>query len=283
MPDTNHVIVRCPNGHDLQASKSDLGRPLSCPLCSTVFHPGGGEIPTQQGPVSLGYTDGSEGLPVKLPTYTNWLIGLWLASTGLGIINQVAQLGQGAATQTPNPFAMLSGCLVSVVVIAAIVLQLVWIHRIHKDAWRARGYREVTSGMALGLSFIPFFNYIWTGWILKKLAVFAVQNEEQTDTSAEPHVAVRAGNLCFWFGIVKVAAGVLGAVAGGLLSLNMLSEMGGMSGPPPASFDPFANAGPVFFVVIGIATIADLASVIVYVWAVKIIQAALYKSLGAGA
>ena len=42
---------------------------------------------------------------------------------------------------------------------------------------RARGYREVSPGLALGLSFIPLFNWIWTGWTMKKLALFAAGGE----------------------------------------------------------------------------------------------------------
>ncbi|MBN2561488.1 MAG: hypothetical protein JXQ75_11220 [Phycisphaerae bacterium] len=274
--DPNNVLIRCPAGHELQAARTDLSKALRCPICNVTFTPSGG--PAMQtgsaahvGPESLGYA-GTMRRPVFRPTYAGWLVGLWIAAEVLGTINSFAQMGGGIDPQTPDPIVMVGGCFIFLVIIPAIVLQLMWIYRIHDDARRARGYYAVSPGLALGLSFIPFFNYIWTGWTMKKLAEFAASEDRSQDpTTAE---AVRPATLCFYFGIAKVVANVVGMAVGGAVGFKAAMEA-----VPGGPVDPFENVGTAFHVIVALVNLVSLAAVVVYAWTLPKFMTPLYRFL----
>jgi hypothetical protein len=280
----DNVLIRCPNSHELQAARSDLGKVLSCPVCNTTFSTGappasppgpGGMTP----PAAIDYAGHASPMllqPVKRPQYVGWLVGLWIAVEVLSTISSFASIIGGVDPMKPSPLIMGANCFVTLFVIAAIVLQLMWIYRIHDDALRARGYRAVSPGMALGLSFIPVFNYIWTGWTMKKLAEFAASGERSQNAAALD--AVRAATICFYFGIALTLTTCIGGAASGIVGFQSAMQAA-TQGPA----NPFASAGPGFLVVIAAMTLVRLVSVFVYAWVVKKLHASLYDSLGAPA
>ena len=274
-------MIRCPAGHELQAAKTDLGKPLCCPVCNQTFTLGGGaaaapapNVPASGAPTRLDYADGRIGLPVSRPGYVGWLIGFWIVVVVAGAVYNFASMGLGSDPQNPNPLHIAGSCFVGMGAIVAIVLQLMWIYRIHSDALRARGYREVSPGMALGLSFIPFFNYIWTGWTMKKLASFASGEGALQGVSASE--AVRAATLCFGFGIAMATMSCIAGTAGAVVGFQAAMQAG-----PGGPVDPFATAGSGFYALMVLSNLVSLAATFVYVWAVRKLHHALYDFLGA--
>jgi hypothetical protein len=268
----------------LQAARSDLGKVLSCPVCNTTFSTGalpvvspgvGGMMPPAQIDYA-GYASPPPFLPVTRPPYVGMLVGLWIAAEILSTINTFVSIFSAADPTEPEPVTMLAGCFIGLIVIAAIVLQLMWIYRIHSDALRARGYRAVSPGLALGLSFIPAFNYIWTGLTMKKLAEFAASGERSHDAKAL--LAVRAATICFGFGIARAAATCVNGMAGGIVGFQSAMQAGGQQ---PVNL--FASAGSWFYAVMLVMTAVSLASVFVYAWAVRKLHVSLYDHLGAPA
>jgi hypothetical protein len=208
-----------------------------------------------------------------------WLVGLWIAFEVLATIGNYAQMILGQDPQNPNPSFMLGQCFVILPFVAAVVLQLMWIYRIHADALRARGYREVSPGLALGLSFIPVFNLVWTAWTMKRLATFAAGGGEPPDQGAAE--TVRASTTCLYFGVAKALSQCLGAVMGLVLMFRSLGSLGPAG--PMGPVDPLASAGPGFYAVGAITTLVSLAAVLVYARTVPKVQDSLYRFLGAPA
>src|SRR5262245_61817727 len=73
-----NILTQCPAGHPLQVAAADAGKLLACPVCGTNFTVGGGAADA----VSLRYADARSPGPITRPTYTGWLLGLWLVGTG---------------------------------------------------------------------------------------------------------------------------------------------------------------------------------------------------------
>ena len=254
--DPNNVLIRCPAGHELQAARDDLGKALSCPVCNITFTPGG--VPEAAAvPQQLGYASSQLGRPVSRPGYVGWMVGLWVALEILSAINSFTTMTQDP--MDPSLPMMAVGCFAFLVLIAAVVLQLKWIHRIHQDARQARGYTDVSPGLALGLSFIPFFNLIWTGWTLKKLAAFAAkQASEEASETAE---VLRVATTCFYFGIAKAVGGCVGFILG--FTVGIQSAMQTAQGVQiTGEIDPFAAAGTSFWAATIVLTLVSVVLVV---------------------
>ncbi len=282
--DPNNTLICCPAGHQLQVVRTDLNKVLCCPVCKQTFMPGGGpavQAPpgSPAGPTLLSYADGTLPQPVTRPTYVRWLVGLWIVAEFLTAIGNYAQMAVGQDPQNPNPSFMFGQCFVILPFIAAVVLQLMWIYRIHADALRARGYREVSPGLALGLSFIPVFNLVWTAWTMKRLATFAAGGGEPFAQGAAD--VVRASATCLYFGVAKALAQCLGVIVGMVVVFRSV----GAAGPagPMGTVDPLASAGPGFHAFSAIITLVGLAAVLVYARTVPKVQDSLYRFLGAPA
>jgi hypothetical protein len=207
-----------------------------------------------------------------------WLVGLWIVVEGLGaIVNFTQMISGGSDPQNPNPLFLSVSCTLVLPYITVMVLQLMWIYRIHADARRARGYREVSPGLALGLSFIPLFNLVWTAWTMKRLATFAASGGESPDHGAAE--TVRASTVCLYFGVAKALSQCLGGVVGMVVLLRSV----GAPGPagPLGPVDPLASAGPGVYALGTITTLVALAAVLVYARTVRKVQDSLYRFLGA--
>src|SRR5262249_7825053 len=150
------------------------------------------------------------------PGYTSWMLGLWILSIAPQAVLGPLTMREMQSLMPPppvmtssgpvytmndrsgtSPFLVPSFCLLEVLGLLglpAVVLQLMWIYRIHSDALSARAYQDISPGLALGLSFVPVVNYAWTGWTLRKLAVFVNRNATPTPGTTR---AVQAATCCF--------------------------------------------------------------------------------------
>lgn len=290
MIDPNNVLIRCPNGHELQAAKADLDRPLACPICNVTFTPGGGPSASVAGMESAGtsgvvvdYASEMLASPIAYPGYTNWMLGLTVGTYMLAAVFNLINLGEPSA---PAPTARSMGgtavsCFTGVAGLAAIILQLMWIYRIHKDAQRARGYEAVSPKLALGLSFVPIFNYIWTAWTMKKLAGFAWR-EDAAEDSAENH-AMRATRLCLAAGAALV---LVNCINFSLMAWVVIEVMGDVMGQNTTQAEVqrivaerIAETLPFALKLIGPLT--SVTCVLIYMRAVRCLEGALYPFLGA--
>ncbi len=295
--DPNNVLIRCPAGHELQAARTDLGKTLSCPICNMTFTPTAADeqTPTSPGltqpsgpqsqpqtppytppttPHEVGYAGSGLGRPAFRPAYAGWLVGLWIAVTFLSIPLNFMQFSGMQNPQAINPVQTFGSCFLLIIAVPAVVLHLMWIYRIHDDARRTRGYQEVSPGLALGLSFIPMFNYIWTGWTMKKLAAFAArEGDAQFPRSS---VGLRAATRCFHIGIAVAVVSCIAGIAGGVIGFQAA-----MRAAPGSVVNPFADIGPGFWLLMVFSTVLSVVGVFVYAWAVLKVQASLYDYLGA--
>lgn len=290
MMDPNNVLIRCPNGHELQAAKTDLDKPLACPVCNVTFTPSGGPDSTTAGMETPGtggavvdYASDLLGSPVEYPGYTNWMLGLTVGTYMLSAVLSLLNLGgpDMGDSASPSMGAMMLPCFTGAAGLAAIVLQFMWIYRIHKDARRARGYTSVSPGMALGLSFVPLFNFIWTAWTLKKLAGFAWR-EDAAEDSVESQ-ALRATSLCFAAGIVLVLSNCVTFGIAGSTWFEVMKEVMQQNLPQAEMQKIMAEkiVGSTPFALQVIGPLISVACVLVYFRAVRSLEAALYPFLGA--
>lgn len=290
MMDPNNVLIRCPNGHELQAAKADLAKPLACPVCNVTFTPSGGpaataagmETPDKGGAV-VDYASDMLSSPIAYPGYTNWMLGLTVGTYMLTAVASLLNLGGPTAEDPTSPSmgGIMLSCFSGTAGLAAIVLQLMWIYRIHKDALRARGYTSVSPGKALGLSFIPVFNFIWTAWTMKKLAGFAWR-EDAAEDSAEGQ-ALRATSLCLVAGIVLVLSNCVAislavSVVAGSIG-DIMNQSISQAERQTLMAEKIAESTPFAWQVIG--PLISVACVLVYFRAVRGLEAALYPFLGA--
>lgn len=280
----DNVLIRCPNGHALQTPRAHLGMALACPVCNATFTPT--DLPAEPGaapptaPTQLGYADRSLGQPVVRPAFTVWLVRLWIGTCVLQVGGAFLLL---TGTSGPSASSLDNGltCCQITVTFAAIVLQLMWIYRIHADARRARGYQEVSPGLALGLSFLPVFNYPWTAWILFRLARASASGERQDDPAALE--AVKWARACIPLGImIAVSSCVVGVVLTSLIFEQFSTAMA--AGAQGAAMPP----GPIDLVIppatqalVILAGAISLAGTIVYVRTIRLVERSLYAFLGA--
>ena len=277
MIDSDNVVVQCPNGHQVQAARTHLHLVLACPVCSTHFVP----VPaTADGAHNLAYADGHVGLPIRRPAYTRWLIGLWMTVAIMAVLLGIYTalfFDAIAKPSGPNLVVMGWSCVSTPIGLAAIILQLMWIYRIHSDAGRG-GYTAIAPGLALGLSFVPYFQYPWTAWTLRKLAGFAASGERAVDANAA--AAMRLARVCFVLGIVYAASNVILAGLTTASTIRMFfsaMQSGAMSSgtPPVVEMPPhlmaFSIAGGVLSVFV----------TFVYVRTVQRVERSLYDFLGA--
>ena len=307
MIDPSNVLIRCPNGHDLQAAKPDLLKPLACPVCNVTFTP---TAPTEAGasqtpptdaagtptPTTLTYGPPGLGHPISYPAYTNWMLGLWIAFFACNAIGQLWQLANPQSVD-PNNFpdpglamaALFISCFKMMGGMAAFVLQLMWIYRIHQDALRARNYRAVAPGLAIGLSFVPLFNLIWTAWTMKRLAGFAASgadegegNEDSVGNNRGDSEAVRAAGLCLAAGIAFllmtcISWSFMGAA---LMDVARESQLAGAQGIDQQRMTQqmMDNVPTAIQILLPLVSVAG---VLIYARAVRRLEASLYPFLGA--
>ncbi|MCG8405785.1 MAG: hypothetical protein MI923_11360 [Phycisphaerales bacterium] len=290
MIDPNNVLIRCPNGHELQALKTDLDKPLACPVCNVTFTPGRSPPTPPLGPgvggpptEAMTYASSTLTEPVAYPAYTSWMLGAWVLYTVIAALTAIYTALTQPATGASSAAAagtMLVGCVTAMVGLAAIVMHLMWIHRIHKDA-KEGGYQGVSPGLALGLSFLPVFNYAWAGWTMKKLAGFIASGERESDPDARK--AVDATTLCFVMGTLMALSVcvVFGMVGTTVIQLVMEMTSSGVEPGSPEWQQKLQGAGqqPAWLTII--YHVIQVAAVFIYFSAVRKLEASLYPFLGA--
>lgn len=275
MAEPVHVVTHCPNGHACQVAQEDVGHQLACPVCNVHFTPTG----PGTAPVAVQYAYRGLPAPVEAPRYTTWLLICW----GVGEITSIAwSLYLAVWPMTPSQMGTgfglpnLVGCFLGPAFIAAMVLQLVWNYRIHTDAARARAYNEVSPGLALGLSFVPYFNYLWTGWIVHKLARFAAEQPNVGAPQADR--VVESTRWLYYCGIFRFAAALVGACIG----LFRFKDMFGSGLTNTAAFmDPLAGSSMTYKVMYFLSPLLMLATLGLYLVVVPRFQRLLYAALGA--
>ena len=277
MTDPPIAIINCPNGHELQAARDDLGKTLACPICNAAFKPTAAEGPETAvvaRPVRTG------GLSLSPPTYTTWLIRLWLTAGMLQFAVGVTHVL--ASPDLDQPLSP-DGGILSVdlalgqiqlfITLPAVLLQLFWIYRIHNDARRSMMYRDVSPGLALGLSFIPILQYPWTAWTLLNLSQKAIGSAFQPE-------AIRRARTC-------LVLGVLIAVNQCVTVLFLLIESMKNRHPDgtlPVLFDPADIPilyHPPIDMLILVSGLAAFLGAVVYVRTVRTVEAALYPATDA--
>ena len=301
MIDPNNVMIRCPNGHELQAAKTDLDKPLACPVCSVTFTPSMAgatapapqpqalmqPVPGVQEPTTMSYAPEMLKTPISFPGYTNWMLGLWIGTYILQAINDLYQRLYPTTIDPTNPdiatavILGFAGCFVGAAFLAALVLQFMWIYRIHKDALRGRQYQGVSPGLALGLSFIPLFNFFWTPWTMKKLARFAAETGEQ-NASGSAAQAVQATGVCLITAIVLIlmSCGEISIMVPAFVDMFQKMMAAGPQGVDQQALQQeIAESVPLALHVA--SALISIAGVFIYAWAVRKLEASLYPFLGA--
>jgi len=297
MIDPNNVLIRCPNGHELQAAKADLDKPLACPVCNVTFTPAVGPVSQAESSADVDGTGGAVSTvdyageaitsPINYPGYTNWMLGLWVAVTILGAIMGLYQLAstsevdQSTSAASKSVLGFFYSCSAGVAGIVAVALTLMWVYRIHKDARRGRNYRSVSPGLALGLSFIPVFNYVWVTWTMKKLAAFARPSDAAEDSTENP--AIKATSLCLVAGIVLALSNCVTYSLMGRAWIGVMSEVAQqkISQQEMQTVMTQRIASSVPFVWQIISPLISVVCVLFFFRAVRSLEAALYPFLGA--
>ncbi|MBX3395154.1 MAG: hypothetical protein KF841_07275 [Phycisphaerae bacterium] len=285
MIDPNHVILQCPNGHELQAARTDLDKKLECPVCNVTFLPviedtSRSGVPAPQ-PLPL--------LPrPDRPAYTNWMLGFWIwVPSWLTFFALLSVLfpslgASGGVSKLPPSVSMLLGsvsCLWLVCIAVVIVMQLMWIFRVHVDAERF-GYRVVSPGLALGLSLIPVVNIIWTAYALLRLARFSAEDSGSLR-------GVKSGASINWARVNLIASLlVLATFLTATYLLNATIEQArlealqqGVQDNTPemtAKVKELAGFTPVVFLA---PLLISCAGTVVYAFAVRRVEDALYERL----
>lgn len=294
--DLNYVIVHCPRGHELQAAREHLTATLSCPVCGIEFVPQAGTAqPTGMAPVPatppsispIEYAGTANREPADYPGVTTPMLWSFLIAAVFLSIGTILNLvyrdvlieSQKGNIERPGGLIMLgaSSCFGLLGWLVGIVMFLIWIHRIHKDARNAGGYSQVSPGLAVGLSLIPWFNYIWAGITMKKLAKFT---RGLAPESRNGDSAIAATSLCLLAGILLAIANL------GIFLFNMSIQMTSIQAamksggkPDPTIAAKALATGPL---TAGIAAaILGLVCAVIFYVAVKRLEAALYPALGA--
>ncbi len=294
MIDPNNVLLQCPNGHELQAARADIHQDLACPVCSVVFTPQvprdpvPGPFNSAQSSVAMQYAvRGAIGGRAAYPGYTGWMIVLWIVGAlMLGALTIYSALVQEDYDPAKPSTGMLAGalgvlCLGLPAAIAAIVLNLIWIHRVHKDAEAYGGYNGISPGMALGISFIPIANLIWIAWTLHKLGQFSSEGERQSDPAAMR--GAHAARTCLIVAVVLTAIICITTSIMFVSSNHALKEAqaeGLKLGTPEyarriqelTAFPPAITIGDMLI---------RMLSVLVYLYTVRAVETSLYTKLGA--
>lgn len=290
MIDPNNVLLRCPNGHDLQAARSDLHQDLACPVCNVVFSPqaafGKAAAAVNALPVDYAHYQ----MPpqtLKYPAVTGWMIGLWIiVVVGVTVIGlTMGQVSSDFDPKNPGMGLMLGAgallCLCFPASIAAVVLNLIWVYRIHRDAEQYGRYTAISPGLALGLGLIPIVNLVWVGWTMRKLGQFAADGERHADP-----VAMRASHAtrtCFITSIV-LALVISISVSLSYAAKNQAEVTLADSGLKVGSPEYMHRMQELmdFPLAIKVAdTLIRLVCVAIYLYSVRALEASLYPKLGA--
>jgi len=173
--------------------------------------------------------------------------------------------------------AMFFGCTQSVTMVIAVVLQLMWIYRIHRDAARARNYHEISPGLALGLCFVPMIPYVWTAYTLRRFARF---DDRSRQSQGSPSTALP--RLSLWL----LVAGIVITILSTVQSITMMSvffqgvavgfnaaRSGASAGAPGF---PLPTADPSFLIVAVALNAVTLLSVFLYIRVVMQTEKAIY-------
>ncbi|MCB9852975.1 MAG: hypothetical protein H6819_07760 [Phycisphaerales bacterium] len=303
MMDQNYVIVHCPKGHELQAAREHLTATLSCPVCGIEFVPQAaagvaGLAAPAQTPTPLSYA-GNDLLthPIDYPGVTTAMIWLWMIVAIASVLQVLVAVIVGPPPavqpgQMPNinpgyfVFSLIVGCSLWICIAVAVVLQLMWIYRIHKDALRARRYSSISPGLALGLSFVPVFNYIWTALTMRKLSSFVATSADMQDPQIANQVArsQKATLWCLIAAIVVVLSGCAFMSYFGVIGWNAAQA----SLTPNGQLDQVAFQAALQSKMTGESVWLQVAFnflglfvVLLYVSAVRRLEAVLYPFLGA--
>lgn len=292
MIDPQHVIVQCPNGHELQAAREHLSTRLSCPMCGVEFVPQPA-APTDAPAAPVTYAGDLLSQPVTFPGVTPWMLWIWVTYYLVSLVSTALMLvlGPKVGMQAGQPpkfdlatgaFMTVASCLTLILMLAGIVTQLMWIYTIHKDAHRARRYSDVSPGLAVGLSLIPILNYVWTAWTMRKLSSFVAASgaggePESTSQVAGAQSATRA-NLIMGVVIVAFSCILMGMGAMRGFEAFQTASSGGQF-DQVAFQTAMAEAVPAWANLL--SSIVWMIAVIVYFAAVRRLEAALYPFLGA--
>lgn len=298
MIDPENVIVHCPNGHELQAAREHISQALTCPVCSVEFVPqvkDNAVPPPPTDAATLGYA-GTELLrqPVEFPGYTSWMLWIWMGLAILQVLNAIVmpflvdpeQMKPGQAPNVNSGlvvFGMAFGCIFLVAFCAAVVLQLMWIFRIHKDAKRSQKYADVSPGLALGMNFVPMACFVWTAWTMRKLSTFVASFDkaDQPDVANRIAASETATRSCF---ISSIVITLFWCVVMSVFIVAIYGAFQNAMGPggnfDQAKYQQEVNSAmPPWSQMAG--PIIGLVGTVIYFNAVRKLEAALYPFLGA--
>lgn len=289
----SYVLIRCPAGHELRALRDDLGKTLACPVCEERFKPTEAAPPSEARPVSpvspaspasIGYAGHPLGAPPSAPRFTVWLIRLWATFYVVQLANGVMMLVAPEVETIMSGDSWVPRIQVSLTMVifpmfvAAIVLLLNWIARIHDDARRTLGYGEISPGLAVGLSFIPGFQYPWTAWTMLRLAQAAARL--RTDLGSDTSEAVRRAKACLVAGVVLAASYCALGVFTGVMWLDLLEDLmrAGGSGPPDDSAILAMQFSWSFRLAAAGSSLVGFVSLLFYLRAVRAVEGVVYAA-----
>lgn len=207
------------------------------------------------------------------------MLGLWVLMDLLNLATQpiLAAMGSDMTYFSSPLFAanMGVGCMALMAFVAMAVLQLMWVYRVHLDA-RQSGYTEVSPGLALGLCFIPLFNFLWLAIVLRKLASFAALATDRPNASA----AVRSANVCMVSNSLRLALGVAGGIYGAVVGVQAAQTV---VVNPNQPFYPVAGSSFAWEPWMLITPVLNLAMTVVYLWTAWRVETSLYAKIGPAA
>lgn len=208
------------------------------------------------------------------------MLGLWILLDSLSLATQLilAAMGSDMTDFSSSPLFAANagvGCVALMAFVAMAVLQLMWVYRVHLDAGHG-GYAEVSPGLALGLCFVPLFNFVWLAIVLRKLAGFAALATDRPNASA----AVRLANICLVSNSLRLVLGVAGGIYGVVVGLQAAQTAGVNPNQP---FYPFAGSSFAWEPWMLITPVLNLAMTVVYLWTVWRVETSLYAKIGPAA
>ncbi len=290
--DPNYALIRCPNGHELQAERQHLHVALNCPVCGVTFTPASGLAPKPGGspgaapyPAPVDYAVSPSLQRVSYPQYTIWMLVLWVVGYAfqaingvLAVLNPNADPANLSANMATGVVLLIAGCFGSSCILAAAIMQVMWNYRIHKDASAAKGYNSISPGLALGLTLIPVFNMIWTPIIMRKLVRFAKSSEpdEQRHDAAMKMINV---SLIYIVLAILIGCGSLVMMAGPAWEYIQLAMSNPNAANSPELQRKMSEAIPAWY---GLLTQGlSLIGVAIFFRAVRLFEASVYPFLGA--
>jgi|GEM_PF-5788706 len=197
MTDSEYQLIQCPNGHDLQAAKTDLHKRLACPVCEIHFVPEEAKASLNQDQAGKGENSRPDDVlienqrPLEAPKVTIWklvCLGMILA---IWVFNLVAIMSFGPSAKEyisqNGPLAVVLSffiCLGFIAIPAGIVLNILWVKKVFVDISTVGRFKSLSPAVAICLSFIPVFG---NTFLIDRLSI-AMKRQGSTDPEAKKRI-----------------------------------------------------------------------------------------------